>query len=146
MDQAIQEFIAGKRIAVLGASRSGKKFGNTAATELRERGYQVYIVHPQAEKIDGEKCYPNLASLQGQADGVWICLPPKQAEQALAEAVQAGFDKIWLQQGAESPEALALASELNVTPVAGKCILMYAPPVRSFHGWHRAFVRLVGRL
>jgi hypothetical protein len=124
MDQAIQDFIAGKRIAVVGASRSGKKFGNSAMAELKQRGYQVLVVHPEAVEIDGERCYPNLAAVQGQADGVWICVPPKQAQAVVKEAAEAGFDKIWLQQGAESPEALALARELGVKPVAGKCILL----------------------
>lgn len=146
MDKNIQEFIEGKRIAVLGASRSGKKFGNSAATELKERGYQVFLVHPQAQEIDGERCFPSLEALQGQVDGVWICLPPKQTEQALKDAAQAGFDKIWLQQGAESPQALAAAKELGVNPVTGKCILMYAQPVRGFHSWHRGFVKLIGKL
>jgi predicted CoA-binding protein len=124
MDQAIQDFIAGKRIAVVGASRSGKKFGNTTMAELKQRGYQVLVVHPEAQEIDGERCYPNLAAVQGQADGVWICVPPRQAQAVVKEAAEAGFDKIWLQQGAESPEALALARELGIKPVAGRCILL----------------------
>ena len=146
MNPVIQDFLDAKRIAVVGASRSGKKFGNTASAELKARGYQVYLVHPEAKEIDGEPCYPNLASLQDKVDGVWICVPPKQAGQVLREAVEAGFTKIWLQQGSESPEVLALAKELGVVPVSGKCILMYAPPVRSFHGWHRAFAKLFGQL
>ena len=56
MEQAVQDFIGGKRIALVGMSRGGKKFGNMAAKELKERGYQVYPVHPEAEQIDGEKC------------------------------------------------------------------------------------------
>ena len=88
MNQAIQEFIEGKRIAVLGVSRSGKKFGNIAYTELKQRGYQVFIVHPEAKDISGEPCYPNLSALRGQVDGVLICLPPKQAEQALRRGRQ----------------------------------------------------------
>ena len=146
MDQAIEDFIQGKRIAVVGASRSGKKFGNTIHTELKQRGYQVFIVHPEAQEIAGDRCYPNLASLQGQVDGVVICVPPQQAGQALRDAVDAGVKRIWLQQGAQSPEVLATARELGVQPVAGKCILMYAQPVQSFHRWHRAFNRLIGQL
>jgi predicted CoA-binding protein len=53
---------------------------------------------------------------------------------------------VWLQQGAESPEALALARDLGLNLVARKCVLMYAPPVRSFHAWHRVFARLFGQL
>jgi uncharacterized protein len=146
VDQNIQDFINGKRIAVVGVSRSGKKFGNMICTELRERGYQVSIVHPEAKEIDGQACVPNLASLTGQVDGVVICVAPKQAGAVMREAVQAGISKIWIQQGAQSSETEAVARELGVKPVSGKCLLMYATPVRSFHGWHRAFARVFGQL
>ncbi|RPJ43429.1 MAG: CoA-binding protein, partial [Chloroflexi bacterium] len=79
MDQAVQDFIQGKRLAVVGVSRSGKKFGNVISKELKERGYQVFIVHPQAQEIEGERCYPNLGSLKGQVDGVIVSVPPGQA-------------------------------------------------------------------
>lgn len=146
MNQAIQTFIEGKRIAVLGVSRSGKKFGNIAYTELKQRGYQVFIVHPEAKDISGEPCYPNLSALRGQVDGVLICLPPQQAEQALREAAGAGMKHVWLQQGAQSPAVLAAAREMGVEPVTGKCILMYAQPVQSFHRLHRGFAKLIGQL
>lgn len=72
MDQAINDFVSGKRIAIVGASRSGKKFGNSVATELKARGYQVFLVHPEVKEIGGERTYPNLAALAGQVDGVWV--------------------------------------------------------------------------
>ncbi len=111
-----------------------------------QRGYQTFIVHPEAKEIGGEPCYPNLGALKGRVDGVWICVQPQKAELVLREAVQAGFQNIWLQQGAESPQVQAAARELGVEPVTGKCILMYAPPVRSVHRWHRGFVKLIGQL
>jgi uncharacterized protein len=146
MDQNIKNFIDGKRIAIVGVSRSGGKFGNTIQSELKQRGYQTFIVHPEAQEIAGEKCSPNLEALKGKVDGVVICLPPQQAGQVLREAVRAGIANIWVQQGADSPEVAAIAKELGVHPITGKCILMYAPPVQSFHGWHRAFMRLIGQL
>ena len=146
MNQAIKEFVESKRIAVVGVSRSGKKFGNAVYTELKQRGYQVFIVHPEAKDIAGEPCYPSLASLQGRVDGVVICVSPKQTEQALREAANAGMKRIWLQQGAQSPAAMTAARELGIEPITGKCILMYAQPVRSFHAWHRAFCKLTGQL
>jgi predicted CoA-binding protein len=146
MNPAIEEFVQGKRIAVVGVSRSGKKFGNAIVTELKERGYQVKIVHPEAQEIAGEPCYPNLAALAGQVDGVVICVKPQQAAQALREAAAAGMRKIWLQQGSDSPEVQAAARELGVTPISGKCILMYAAPVGSIHAFHRGFARLFGQL
>ncbi len=54
--------------------------------------------------------------------------------------------KVWLQRGAEPSEALAIAKELGLEAVSGKCILMYAPPVRSIHDFHRAVAKLVGQL
>jgi predicted CoA-binding protein len=146
MEAAIQTFINSKRLALVGVSRGGKKFGNMAHKELKARGYQTFIVHPQAAELGGERCYPNLAALSGKVDGVWICVPPKQATEVLREAVAAGMRNIWLQQGSESPEVLKLARELGLSPISGKCILMYAPPVGSFHKFHRLFARLFGKL
>ena len=60
MNEAIQEFVGCRSIAVVGTSRGGKKFGNAAAKELQNRGYQVFIIHPEAQEIDGQTCYPNL--------------------------------------------------------------------------------------
>jgi uncharacterized protein len=146
MKQAIVDFVAGKRVAVLGASRAGKKFGNYIVTELKQRGYEVFLVHPEAQEIGGETCYPNLAAVAGQVDGAVISLPPAQSGEALREAAAAGIKNVWVQQGGESPETQALADELGLKIVTGRCILMYAQPVGSFHAWHRAFARLTGQL
>lgn len=146
MNPSIQDFIDGKRIALAGASRSGKKFGNAAYKELVARGYQVYLVHPEAKEIEGEPCYPNLASLKGKVDGILVCLPASQGTLILREAAALGLRNVWLQQGAETPELIALGRELGLNLVHGKCILMYAPPVRSFHLFHRGFVKLIGQL
>ena len=146
MDQNVIDFVKGRRIAVLGASRTGKKFGNLVCTELKQRGYQVFIVHPEAQEIDGQPCSPSLAALAGQVDGVVISVTPGKAVEALREAAAAGIKNIWIQQGAQSPATAAAASELGLNPVTGKCILMYAEPVGSIHAWHRAFARLFGQL
>lgn len=146
MKQEVIDFVQGKRIALVGASRSGKKFGNAIFTELKQRGYEVYLVHPEAEEIAGERTYPSLEALTGKVDGVVICVPPAKAEAPLREAVAAGIHNIWLQQGSSSPEVMAVATELGITPVTGKCILMYADPVKGFHGFHREIARVFGQL
>jgi predicted CoA-binding protein len=51
MNQAIQDFVANKRVAVVGVSRYPKKFGSSIYTELKGRGYQVYGVNPAVEEI-----------------------------------------------------------------------------------------------
>ncbi len=146
MDQLIEKFVEGKSLAVVGVSRGGKKFGNIAYKELKERGYTVYAVNPQAQDIDGERCYSNLTSLKDKVDGVLVSVPAKVAGMVLQEAADAGIKNIWLQQGSESSDLLAQGSSLGLNVVSGKCILMYAPPVRSFHAFHRFVVKLIGQL
>jgi hypothetical protein len=146
MDTQIEKFIAGKRLAIIGVSRSGKKFGNMALKELTERGYQLYPVHPEAKEVDGVQCYPNMAALQGMVDGALVVLPPQKAGSVLQDISAAGIKNIWLQQGSESAEILATAKRLGLNVISGKCILMYAPPVRSFHGVHRFVMKLIGQL
>lgn len=145
MDQVIRDFIEKKKIAVVGASRSGGKFGNSAAKELEERGYEVFYVHPEAEEIDGNPAYPDLFSVADDAECVWISVPPEKGEAVLRDSAAAGITNVWLQQGADSPELIELSNELDLDLVAGKCILMYAEPVRSFHKFHQVVWKLFGQ-
>jgi uncharacterized protein len=146
MKKAIENFINGKRIAIVGVSRNGKKFGNLVYTELKGRGYQVFAVNAVAQQIDGEPCYPNITALKDKVDGVVVCVPSMQARSVLQEAAEIGLKNVWLQQGAETPELVKLGQDLGLNMVSGKCILMYAQPVGSFHAWHRAFASLFGQL
>lgn len=145
MDQNIREFIANKKIAVVGASRGGSKFGNAAAKELQERGYEVFYIHPEAESIDEQPTYPNLEAVKDQAETVWVSLPAEKGDQVLREAADAGFKYVWLQQGASSPELKALGEELELELISGKCLLMYAEPVGSYHKFHQVVWKMIGQ-
>lgn len=146
MNPLIDDFVASKRIAVVGMSRSGKKSGNMAAKELKAKGYEIYPVHPEAQEIDGFTCSPNLKSLRGKVDAVWISIPPKNVPPVLEEAAQIGLKNIWLQQGAWSAEVQQTIDQLNLSVVSKKCIMMYAPPVKSIHKFHRTIVGIFGKL
>jgi uncharacterized protein len=145
MEKAIQDFISCKRIAVIGVSSKGKKFGNGVFSELRKRGYDVSIVHPQAQEIDGTRCFANLTALKDQLDGIVVSVPPPQALKVLRDAASISLKNVWLQRGAESPEALVLAKELGLNLVTKKCVLMYMEPVRSIHAFHRTLARWFGK-
>ncbi len=146
MKQEIQDFIQCKNIAVVGVSRNEQKFGNLAYKELKERGYQVYAVNPAMSEFHGEPCYPNLSALQGKVEGVLLTVRPDQGKAVLEEASQAGIKNVWVQQQGESAELLESGRQLGLNLVSGKCILMYAPPVRSFHGFHRFINQIFGKL
>jgi hypothetical protein len=145
MDTAVQEFVSCKRLAIVGVSRDPNKFGNMIYKELKERGYQPFAVNPAVQEIGGEPCYPNLAALQGQVDGVVICIPPAKVPAVLQEAASIGLKHVWIQQGASSPEANQMGRDLGLTMVTDKCIMMYAEPVTSFHQFHRFFAKLFGQ-
>jgi predicted CoA-binding protein len=78
-------------------------------------------------------------------DGVVICVNPKYSAQALRDAAAVGIQNIWLQQGAQSVETGKVARELGLDPVSGKCILMYAGEVKSIHGFHKFFAKILGQ-
>jgi len=142
----VTDFVGQRRLAVVGVSRQGKKFGNYAFRELRSKGYKVFPVHPQAETIEGERCYASLGSLPEPVDGVLIVVPPAQTEQVVREAAVAGIRRVWMQQGAESPAAIKFCQENGISEVHGECILMFSEPAVWFHRAHRWVWKLLGKL
>jgi predicted CoA-binding protein len=144
--QDIQDFIAQKTVAVVGMSRAPQSFSVHAARELKSKGYRIFPVNPNAPEIQGEKCYPSLGALPEKVGGALFVTPPAATEKALREAVEAGVPHVWIQQGAESKEALAFCKEQNLSAVSGHCILMFAEPVGSFQRVHRWFKNVFGGL
>ena len=144
--QDIQEFLAQKTLAMAGLSRDENAFSARTSKELKARGYRVLPVNPKAERIAGEQCYANLAALPEKVGGVLVFTPPSETEKVVREAAALGITRVWLQQGAESPAALSACREKGLTTVSGKCILMFAEPVASFHSVHRWFAKLFGQV
>ena len=142
---SVERFVAAPAMAIVGVSRSGRKFGNLALRTLKGQGYRVYPVHPSADRVDGVQCYRSFADLPEKIDAALVVVPPTEAVKVIAEAARAGIKRVWLQQGAESAEAAAAAAACGVELVAGECILMFAHPA-SYHRVHRWVRGLVGRL
>jgi len=143
---AVDDFVGQRRLAIVGVSRRGKKFGNFAFRELRSKGYKVLPVHPQAETIEGERCYASLSSLPEPVDGVLVVVPPAQTEQVVRDAAAAGIRRVWMQQGAESPAAIKFCQENGIREVHGECILMFSEPLVWWHRPHRWVWKLLGKL
>jgi predicted CoA-binding protein len=142
----VDDFVSQRTLALVGMSRGGRKFGNAAYTELTAKGYTVLPVHPDAETIGGARCWPSLAALPGTPGGVLVVVPPARAAKVVEEAYAAGIPRVWLQQGAESPEAVRFGAEHGMRVVQGECILMFAEPAAWFHRAHRAVNRFLGKL
>ncbi len=133
----IESFLAERKLALAGVSRSGKKFGNAAYKELRQKGYEVFIVHPEAQEINGAPCHATLTALSGKVGGLVNVVPPEQTEKLVREAHAAGINKIWMQQGSESANAIQFCKENGMEVIHGQCILMHSQPqgFHKFHGW-----------
>ncbi len=142
----VRDFVAQKRLALAGASRSGKKFGNVILREMKERGYDVVPVHPEAVDLEGIACEKSLPVLEGRVDGLVVVTSPTEAARLVGEAAAAGVRRVWLQQGAGSDEAARIARERGVSLVHGHCLLMFLPGVRGFHRFHRGLWSLLGKL
>lgn len=144
--ELVSDFVAQRTLALVGMSRKRGKFGNAAYKELAAKGYTVLPVHPEADSIDGAHCWPSLAALPQKPDGVLVIVPPARAAKVVEEAHAAGIPRVWLQQGAESPEAIRFCEEHGIRVVHHECILMFAEPAAWFHRAHRFVWRLLGRL
>jgi uncharacterized protein len=142
----VGDFVHHKSIAVVGVSRNPRKFGNMAYRELKARGYRVFPINRNLDRIDDSVCYSNLEALPERVDGVLIVVPPKQTEQVVREANAAGIKSVWMQQGSESNAAVEYCHQHGISEVHGECILMFAEPVRSYHKFHRVCMRLFGKL
>ena len=143
--KTIHSFLAEPALAIVGVSRTGRGFGNTAWRALKAKGYRVYPIHPSASQLDGTTCYARFAELPERVGGVVIVVPPASAIDVIDEAAAAGIKRVWLQQGAESPEALRACAERGMDAVSGECILMFAQPT-GIHRAHQLVRRVFGTL
>jgi uncharacterized protein len=144
--QDIQDFVSQKTLALAGASRNEKAFSSMVKRELTAKGYTLLPVNPHADTVGGERCYPSLSALPQNVGGVLVCTSPADTESVVRDAAAQGIELVWIQQGAQSPAALALAGEKGLRVISGKCIMMYAEPVGSIHGMHRWFAKIFGQL
>lgn len=119
MQALIADWVGRRTWAVVGASNHRGKFGNRIYRVLRERGYEVYPVNPTTTEVEGDRAYPDIASLPTGVEVLDIVIPPPRVPPMLDQAKAAGITRIWLQPGAESPEVLAHAAALGLEVVAG---------------------------
>lgn len=142
----VDDFIAQKKLAIVGVSRNSKKFGNAVFKELKAKNYTVFPVNPNTSEIEGEKCYPGLSQLPEQVDGVIINIPSTKTLPVVREAYKLGINRIWFQNGSDSDESIKYCDENGIKYVKGECILMFAAPVAAFHKVHRFFWKIFGKL
>lgn len=136
--QAAQEFLSHPRVAVTGVSRSPKDHGsNVVYKRLRERGYEVFAVNPNAEEVEGDPCFHDLSSIPGGVDWVVIGTRPETSDSTVRECVDLGISRVWMHRafgsGSVSQESAAFGREHDVTVIDGGCPCMFDPTADPGH-------------
>jgi uncharacterized protein len=136
--QAAAEFLADKRIAVTGVSRTPKTHGsNTVYKRLRERGYQVFAVNPNTGQVEGDRCYRDLASIPGGVQAVVIGTWPEIAEATMRECAELGIKHVWMHRGpgagSVSNAAAGYGRAHGITVIDGGCPCMFGPTADVGH-------------
>jgi predicted CoA-binding protein len=123
--EIIEDFLASGPYAVVGASNDRAKYGNKVFRAYKAKGWKVYPVNPREKEVEGQEAFPDLASLPEKPRGVSIITPPQVTERVVAEAADAGALFVWMQPGAESPEAIRIARERGLEVIGdGSCFLV----------------------
>lgn len=150
--QSIVEFLKGKRIAVAGVSRGSTSAANAVFCKLRDSGYDVYPVNPNASEVERVRCYPDLASIPAALDGVVVATHPRVAADIVRQAAERPGVRLWFHrsfgQGSVSPEAVQACERQSIPCIIGGCPLMFCEPVdfghrciRAWLGWRRQLPR-----
>lgn len=149
--EAAQDFLAQRRIAVTGVSRAPKEHGgNVVYKRLRERGYEVFPVNPNADTVEGDKAYPDLRSIPGGVEAVVVATRPDRTEATVREAADLGITRVWMHRsfggGSVSPEATKVGRERGLTVIDGGCPLMFDPAADGGHKVMCAVLKLTGKV
>lgn len=143
-----QEFLAQKRIAVAGVSRTEQDAANLIYRKLRDESYQVFPVNPNADTVEGDRCYASLKAIPGGVDGAVIVTRPEVSEQLVRDCAEAGIRRVWMHNNTFAPSSVSDAAtefcrENGITVIAGGCPLMFFD---FGHKCMRWILGLMGRL
>ncbi len=147
--EAATEFLESKRVAVTGVSREPKGHGsNVVYQRLRERGYEVFAVNPNADEVEGDRCYHDLGSIPGGVEAVVIGTRPEAADETMRECVELGIGHVWMHRGpgagSVSRTAADYGREHGVAVIDGGCPCMFGPTADVGHKAMRFVFTLTG--
>jgi uncharacterized protein len=143
--EAAAAFLANKRVAVTGVSRTPETHGsNNVYRRLRERGYHVFAVNPNTNQVEGDRSYQDLKSIPGGVQAVVIGTRPEIAEDTMRECAELGIKHVWMHRGpgggSVSDTATDYGRQHGITVINGGCPLMFGPTADFGH----KVMRLVG--
>ena len=149
--EAAEDFLAHKRIAVTGVSRHPASHGaNVVYRRLRDRGYEVFAVNPNAAEVEGDKAYGNLTSIPGGVEAVVIGTSPEHADETMHECADLGIEQVWMHRsfggGSVSDTATLYGRDHGITVIDGGCPCMFGLTADSGHKVMKVFATLAGNI
>ena len=146
MPDPIAEFLRGRRFAVAGVSRQAGQAANSVYRKLRDCGFEVFAVNPNAAEVEGTRCYPDLRSIPATVDGVVIATHPSVSVELIRQCGERGVGQVWFHrsfgQGSVSNEAIQECKIRGIKCIVGDCPLMYCEPIDFGHRCMRWWLRL----
>ncbi len=140
IDTLVQDFLAQKKIAVVGVSDRRDTGCNLAYRKFKVEGYRVSAVNPRINTFEGDPCYPNLQSIPEKPEAVFILASPKVTEQIVQQCVEVGVKHVWMHcmmgtrpglvagMSSVSPEAVRMCKENGIAVIPGACPNQYLKP------------------
>jgi predicted CoA-binding protein len=149
--EAASEFLRSRRIAVTGVSRDPKNHGaNVVYGRLRERGYEVFAVNPNADEVEGDRCYHDLGSIPGGVEAVVIATRPEVADETMHECADLGIHRVWMHRGPGGGSVSQTAAEYGrsrgIAVIDGGCPCMFEPTADRGHKVMRVIFTLTGNV
>ncbi len=144
--RTIEDFFTAGRIAVIGASRSPRKFGRRLLDELQVRGFEVVAINPNTERLGNIPCHRSILEVP-VATAIAVVPPSEQAKVAL-ECVRAGVQRLWMydhvMKGLSDPRAIQHCEEAGIEVVTGYCPFMFLPRPGFPHNLHGTVLKWLG--
>jgi len=147
---AVARFLATKRLAVAGVSRQPQQAANAIFRKIRSSGYEVYPINPQADQVEGVRCYADVASLPQPVDGIVVATHPDVAADVVRQCADRGVPRVWFHrsfgQGSVSDAAVRECASRGIECIVGGCPLMFCEPVDVAHTCMRWWLQRRGRV
>lgn len=155
IDSLVQDFLAQKRIAVVGVSDKRETGCNQGYRKFKQAGYAVSAVNPRLTNFEGDPCYPDLKSIPEKPDAVFILANPKVTDAIVQQCVDLGIKHVWMHcmmgtkpglaasMTSVSPEAVQVCRENGITVIPGSCPNQYLKPDIG-HAMMRVIFRTIG--
>lgn len=125
IQEQIDQFLASPAFGVAGASAKREKYGNKVLRCYQQHGRKVIPVNPVETVIEGITCAASVNDLPSDVLSISMITPPAATVKIVPQAIEKGIRNIWMQPGAEHPEAVALCHEKGINVIAdGSCILV----------------------